>query len=59
MDKDLKGVMGRLGVVGKGVPGRENSLYKGPEVETCWVFKGSMRGPVWLEGGSEGKRRER
>ena len=39
--------------------GRENSQRKGPEVETCWVFKGSMSGPVWLEGGGEGKKRGR
>lgn len=43
--------------MGKDVPGRGNSLCKGPETEMCWVGKGSMTRPVWLEGGSERERK--
>ena len=44
---------------GRGFQAEGTAHVKVLRQKSCRVFKGSMRGPVWLEGGSKGKRRRR
>ena len=38
-----------LWVSGASIPGRGNSMYKGPEVEVCLVHLRKSKDAVWLE----------
>lgn len=42
-----------LWVSGASIPGRGNSMYKGPEVEVCLVHLRKSKDAVWMEQSEE------